>query len=518
MQRNPSLLADNSFDLLILGGGITGAGIALDATLRGWRVALIDKGDFASGTSSASSKLIHGGLRYLEQGQFRLVYEALHERRLLLANAPHLVRPLRFLIPFTAGSRVPPWQWRLGLTLYDLLAGRANLQRSGALNLGQLRTALPALQTDLLSGGAHYFDAQMDDARLCLAVLRTAARQGACIANYIEAVGFARTGQRLTGVRAVDRLSGAAFVIRARQIVNAAGPWVDAVCQLAGAGNGPLLEPTKGTHVLVPNQPGLSAGLLLLHPRDGRVFFVLPWFMTDPAQRPDKLLLGTTDTRTTAGPDGLASTVDEHAYLIEGFNHYFRQKLQLPDVLGSFAGLRPLLRARGGEPSSRSREFRVVEGPTGLISVVGGKYTTYRHMAEIVTDAVARRLGRRGPCRTQQYPLDEAPSEDWQEFFAAGQRDLAEKFGLTTATARHLLGRYGTHAADVARYLEQAPKLARPLVPGEPEIGAEWAYQRDCEMAVYPADHWLRRTRLGLYRPEVLQRSGAAGTSDPVAS
>src|ERR1700722_12721812 len=206
MKRDTRPLADSTFDLLVLGGGITGAGVALDAALRGLRVALIDKGDFASGTSSVSSKLVHGGLRYLEQGDFGLVWEALHERRRLLANAPHLVRPLRFVLPFYEGARVPAWKWRAGLMLYDLLAGSGNLHRSRLLSRGSLRQEFPALHPSGLSGAAQYYDAQMDDARLCIEVVRTAAVHGARVANYVEAVGFEWSS--LATVRAVDHLGG----------------------------------------------------------------------------------------------------------------------------------------------------------------------------------------------------------------------------------------------------------------------------------------------------------------------
>src|SRR5690242_18824888 len=284
MKRDVGALAGETFDLLILGGGITGAGVALDAALRGLRVALIDKGDFASGTSSVSSKLVHGGLRYLEHGDFRLVYEALHERRRLLRNAPHLVRPLRFVLPFYAGARVPPWKWRVGLTLYDVLAGAGNIHRSRSVVTTRLHRDLPHLRTKELLGGAEFYDAQMDDARLCLEVVRTAALHGAAVANYVEAVAFERAGGLITGVQARDHVLGGELVIRARQVVNATGPWGDRLRQLAGDDSGPLLRPTKGVHLIAPDL-GLTAAFLLLHPADGRVFFVIPWL--------GKTLLGT---------------------------------------------------------------------------------------------------------------------------------------------------------------------------------------------------------------------------------
>jgi glycerol-3-phosphate dehydrogenase len=488
MRRVPEALAGETFDLLILGGGITGAGVALDACLRGYRVALIDKGDFAGGTSSVSSKLVHGGLRYLEHGDFHLVYEALHERALLLRNAPHIVRPLRFFIPHYAGARVPAWKFRIGLALYDLLAGQANIARGRPLTRRELldRTGL---RTPGLAGGAAYFDAQMDDARLCIEVLRTAAEHGVVLVNYLEAVAFDSGA-----VRAIDRLHGGELTVRARQVVNATGPWVDAVCRLAGDTSGPHLQPTKGVHLVVPAR-GLPAAFLLLHPADGRVFFVIPWM--------GKTLIGTTDT-FGAAPDSLSVTEADVAYLLQGHNHYLEPALNPAAVLGSFAGLRPLIRARPGDPSALSREFRLIESASGLISVAGGKYTTYRRMAEVVTDRVAHRLGRARRCATRQFHLDGTPAGSWADFADRATARIAAAHNLSVATARHLLDRYGRRADEIAAYTRSDPALAQPVVPDEPEIAAEFAYQRDHEMAAQPADFLLRRTRLGLFHPNLL--------------
>ena len=494
MRRVPEALTDGTFDLLILGGGITGAGVALDAALRGLRVALIDKGDFASGTSSASSKLVHGGLRYLEHGDFRLVYEALHERRRLLRNAPHLVRPLRFLVPFYAGTRVPPWKWRVGLVLYDVLAGRGNLDRSRGRTAKRLERDFPGLRRDGLRGGAEYSDAQMDDARLCIEVLRTAAQHGAVVANYVEAVGFERAGGTISAVRAVDRVGGGELRVRARQALNATGPWADAVRRLAGEEAGPLLKPTKGVHVVAPGR-GLPAAFLLLHPADGRVFCVIPWL--------GKTLIGTTDTEWAGPPDELSVTDADVAYLLEGHNQYLEPAQSAADLLGRFVGLRPLLGASGG-PSERSREFQVSVGPTGLMTVAGGKYTTYRHMAEVITDAVVGRLGVARRCRTGGFALDGAPAGPWEKFAPAAASDLKAVWGLNEEAATHLVNRYGRRAFDVAAWLGRDPALRAPVAPGEPDLLAEVAYQREQEVALTPADFLLRRTRLGLFHPDLL--------------
>ena len=497
MKRILDELTDGPLDLLVLGGGITGAGVALDAALRGLRVALIDKGDFASGTSSVSSKLAHGGLRYLEHGDFPLVYEALHERHLLLRNAPHLVRPLRFVLPFYKGGRVPPWKWRLGLTLYDVLAGSGNIHRSRGLDRGRLLREFPGLRGDNLVGGAAYHDAQMDDARVCLEVVKTAVAHGARVANYVEAVAFERREGIIRGVRAVDRVGGRELAIEARQVLNATGPWVDAVCRLAGDAGEPHLRPTKGVHLVVPER-GLTSAFLLLHPRDGRVFFVIPWL--------GKTLVGTTDTEDVTAPDELTVTPADIDYLLEGHNHHLRPALSAGDVLGHFVGLRPLLRSRPAEPSSVSREFRLFGSPSGLLSVAGGKYTTYRHMAEVITDAVVQRLGLRRRCHTRLQRLDGAPEEPWPTF---RQRTVAgfERAGLAPASARHLVDRYGRRAPEVFAYIEAEPALARCAHPDEPDLAAEFAYQRDHEMALFPADFLLRRTRLGLFHPDRLAAS-----------
>ena len=500
MKRNLDAFTEDPFELLVLGGGITGAGVALDAALRGLRVALIDKGDFASGTSSVSSKLVHGGLRYLEHGDFPLVYEALHERSLLLHNVPHLVHPLRFVLPFYKSDRVPPWKWRLGLTLYDVLAGSGNIRRSRSLDRQRLGREFPGLRADDLAGGAEYHDAQMDDARVCLEVVKTAAAHGACVANYVEAVAFERQDGLICGVHAVDRAGGRELAIAARQVLNATGPWVDAVCRLAGDDGEPHLKPTKGVHLVVPGR-GLTSAFLLLHPRDGRVFFVIPWL--------GKTLLGTTDTEESS-PDHLAVTPADIDYLLEGHNHHFKPSLSAGDVLGHFAGLRPLLGARPADPSSRSREFRVFGSPSGLLSVAGGKYTTYRHMAEVITDTVVKRLGMRRRCRTRRQLLDGAPEGPWPAFRARTVAAL-EALGLDAAAARHLVDRYGRRAPEVAGYVRTNATLAQPAHPDEPDLCAEFAYQRDHEMALFPADFLLRRTRLGLFHPERL----AAGAGQP---
>jgi glycerol-3-phosphate dehydrogenase len=495
MHRDIAALRQGSYDLLVLGGGITGAGVALDAASRGWRVALIDKGDFASGTSSASSKLIHGGLRYLEYGHFSLVHEALRERALLLGNAPHLVRPLPFVVPFYRGQRIGAWRWRLGLTLYDLLAGRANITRSRPCGLGFLRRHAPSLRARDLLGGALFCDAQMDDARLCLAVLQTAARHGACLANYVEAVGFEKHRGAIAGVWAQDRLGGEPFLLRSRTVLNATGPWGDAVTRLAGDEAGPYLQPTKGIHLIAQSRHA-GAAYLLLHPRDGRVFFVIPWH--------GKTLIGPTDTYADAGPDDLQVLPEEVGYLLEAYNHYFDPGLAHEEVMGSFAGLRPLMRALPGDPSAMPREFRLIAAKSGLVTAVGGKYTTFRQMAETMVDFLGQRLGRSGRCRTKTLPLEGTPLEAWHPFFERSVTDIQRRQGIAFDSACHLVNRYGNRVGEVLRTIAATPDGFQRTHPDELDLFGEQAYQRAQEMAQFPDDLFLRRSRIGMYRPQVL--------------
>jgi glycerol-3-phosphate dehydrogenase len=507
VKRDPAKLEEETFDLLIIGGGITGAGVALDAALQGWRVAVVDKADFGSGTSSASSKLVHGGLRYLEHGDFRLVYEALHERHRLLRNAPHLVQPLRFVIPFYAKERIPGWQWRLGLAGYDLLAGRGNIARSRPLSPRAVLHDIAGLRGDVL-GGAAYFDAQMDDARLCLTVIKTAATQGAVVANYVEVREFARQGERITGVVAKDRVSGADLRVRARQILNATGAWIDETCRRTGDESGPHLQPTKGVHIIVGGR-GLRSALLLLHPRDGRVFFVIPWGRTvlhnGQAPGPVNTLIGTTDTESPEGPDSLAVGLHEIEYLLEGFNHYFDPPLGENDVISSFAALRPLIWQRKGSPSARTREYRVFESRGGMLNVAGGKYTTYRQMAEVITRKVAMRLGRPYRPLTRDFALDGAPSEDWDRFEERLVAQLSRQSGLAEESARHLARRYGSRCGEVAGLIADRPELGEAIIPGEPDLRAELAYHVRHEMVVFADDSLRRRTRLLLFHPDARQ-------------
>ncbi|HEV3143636.1 MAG TPA: FAD-dependent oxidoreductase, partial [Gemmataceae bacterium] len=329
----------------------------------------------------------------------------------------------------------------------------------------------------------------MDDARICLEVIQTAWQHGAKVANYVGAVDFEHRNGMIQSVQVRNRIGNREGVIHARQVLNATGPWVDAVEKLAGGSGRERLQPTKGVHLVLPNL-GLSSAFLLLHPVDGRVFFVIPWMR--------RTLLGTTDTFASESADRLTVTPSEEEYLLAGYNHHFDQPFKAEHILGRFAGLRPLLKADAHHPSARSREFAVWEGPGGMLSVGGGKFTTYRHMAEIITDAVSRKLGYSVGCRTRHLKLTGAPVEPWHTFVEREVKAFSRR-GLRPEIAHHLMNRYGRHARNVAAVALATPRGLDRIVPDEPELLGELEYQKHAEMAMLPEDHWLRRTRLGLY-------------------
>ena len=477
-------------DLLVIGGGITGAGIARDAALRGLRVALVEARDIGSGTSSRSSRLIHGGLRYLEQGRLRLVLESLRERATLLRLAPHLIRPLPFVLPFFRGDRVPRWKARLGLTLYDALAGRGNVRRHRTLGKRALLEIEPLLREPGLTGGALYYDAQCDDARLTLGVVRAAASAGALVATYTRVVALLREGNRVTGALLRDEPSGTTAELRARVVINAAGPWVDEIRRLEDPEARPILRLTKGAHVVVPQaRIGNRHAVIFTTPLDGRVLFILPWG--------DATYLGTTDTDWTAPPGEVSADPADLIYLLRSANALFPGAHLAPeDVRSSWAGLRPLLAAEPGAPSRLSREHRVVTGPFGMITIAGGKLTTFRSMARAVVDRALASLGEpagTSTSRSDREPLPGGEGVVTNEFMARGL-DL----GLPQPTVSYLLRQYGTETPALYTLCRQRPELAAPLHPGHPAIGAQVVFAAEREYALTPADVLERRTRLAL--------------------
>ena len=481
-------MASDVHDVLVIGGGITGAGVARDAAMRGLRVALVDGGDFAHGTSSRSSCLIHGGLRYLEHGWLRLVFEASRERRTLLRIAPHVVRPRRFVFPVHQGARVRRWQIWAAVWLYDILALFRNVGRHRLLSKAGVLRIETLLKDRGLLGGAAYFDAQCDDARLTLATVRSAHRHGARCANYARVVALEKADGRVRGALVEDVLTGRRFAVRAHSVVNATGPWSDTLRRLDEPTAAPTLRPTKGAHVTVPQRRiGNAGAVTFTSPVDGRVMFVLPW--------DDVTLIGTTDTDSTDSPDAVSADHDDVVYLLRSANALFPDaRLHDADVVAAWAALRPLLDVPAESASSVPREHRITEEPSGMITVAGGKLTTYRVMAAQTVAVVAKQLhgldGRHVPAGADT-DLEPLPGGEISDI---GQvADELVKEGLDAGMARHLAGTYGAEAAAVAHIAQGDLALASPLVVGGRWIRAEVVHQARREMAMSVSDVLTRR-------------------------
>ncbi|WP_047871817.1 glycerol-3-phosphate dehydrogenase [Nocardiopsis sp. RV163] len=481
-------MADEELDVLVVGGGIVGAGIALDAVSRGLSTALVEARDFASGTSSRSSKLIHGGLRYLEQFDFELVREALHERGLLLTTiAPHLVRPVPFLFPFSHH-----WERAYigaGVTLYDALAmsSRNNrglpthrhLTRSGALRV------FPALKRSALAGAIQYWDCQVDDARLVTSVLRTAAGLGAKIASRAQAVGFLREGEHVVGATVADLEGGGERRVRARQVVNAAGVWTDDIQEMVGGRGQIHVSASKGIHLVVPrDRIQASSGMILRTEKS--VLFVIPWGR--------HWIIGTTDTAWDLDKENPAASRADIDYVLDHINQVLRTPLGRDDVEGVYAGLRPLLTGESEETSKLSREHTVAHPVPGLVLIAGGKYTTYRVMAKDAVDAVAHGLGNGIPASvTDRLPL--VGADGYWALYNQRHR-LARNSGLHVSRVTHLLRRYGSSVHDLLDLIRERPDLGRPLAHAEDYLRAEIVYAVEAEGARHLEDVLSRRTRI----------------------
>jgi glycerol-3-phosphate dehydrogenase len=496
-----SRLATERFDVLVIGGGITGAGAALDAASRGLRVALVEARDLASGTSSRSSKLVHGGLRYLEQRDFKLVYEALRERDLLVSKlAPHLVRPISFLYPLYKKVVERPYVGA-GLALYDAMEGtrrpvphHRHLTVRGALKLA------PALSPARLAGAMLYYDAQVDDARHTLTVARTAAAHSAVVATRVSAVELLRgpDGIRVTGARVRDEETGRLLDVSAEAVVVCAGVWTDLVHELAGVRAGYRVRMSKGVHIVVPRE-AVRADTGMIVRTEKSVLFFIPWG--------ERWIVGTTDTEFSGDRAEPAATEEDVEYILTAANRVLAQPLRRSDVIAVYAGLRPLVAAeqsngskaskgpRGSKPTTKLSREHVVDVPVpGLASIAGGKLTTYRLMARDVVDAAVADFGREIPASvTDQVPLLGA---DGLAAVRAGAGRLAEDYQVPRAAVEHLLDRYGTLAGEVLDLIRADPGLARPLAEGHPYLGAEVAYAVTHENALHVEDVLVRRMRL----------------------
>jgi glycerol-3-phosphate dehydrogenase len=490
-------MADGELDVLVVGMGATGAGVALDAASRGLRVAVVDKGDLASGTSSKSSKLVHGGLRYLENYEFGLVREGVVERQLLMRLAPHLVRPMDFLYPVwpdTAKRRL----LGLGLTTYDVFAFAAlgtrggEIRRHERITAGEAVALAPALADSELAYSYRYGDCATDDARLVLSVVQAARRFGALTVPYAEVVGLLKDDSgRVTGATVRDRLGDGEVEVRARHVVNATGVWVDHLQGLEQPGRPPVVQPSKGVHVVVPRErlPLLQASILLPSKQgDGRSMFAIPWGR--------QTILGTTDTPYDGSLEALSLTAADLEYVLAAGNAVFHRELRPDDVLGAWAGVRPLIKNQGSSSMSDiSRRHSLVEGSGGLLTITGGKLTTYRRMAKDVVDRIVARDGRRARCRTDEIQLT------GRRPYAALVAEItaaAAPLGLDAEVAASLVRQSGERASDVLSLVAADPALGAQLSPSAPHLLAEVVSAARAEGACTLEDVFSRRFRLSL--------------------
>ncbi len=506
-------LAEERFDVLVIGGGITGAGVALDAASRGFSVALVEKADFASGTSSRSSKLVHGGLRYLQNFDLGLVREALLERQLMVRLAPHLVKPLPFVVPAFDGAR-PDRLVGIGLNMYDVMAtplrgrrggrrgtGRPNRAgeeeresdwspaRHRVISGGEVEELLPALAARHPTGGYLFYDCQTDDSRLVLTVLGEAERFGAICANRLEVRELARDDGRGTEVRVLDHVAGEQFAVYADHVVNATGVWADQIRpeELHSEAEVPRIVPSRGTHVTL-SQSDLPLGAGAIVPAgEGRSIFALPWL--------GRSLIGTTDNNYEGEIEHVRPSSEDIDYLLDAVNTFFGTSLVPAQLTGAFAGVRPLISSGDTRKSvDISRKAELYETSSGLITITGGKLTTWRRMAKIAVDRVVERDGRDAPCRTEEIPLGQTVDP--------GALPVVE--GVRPEAYEALAGRYGHAAEGVLKLAASRGELAQPIVAGLPDLLAEAPFAARHEQARTVGDVLLRRTRLGLLAARTL--------------
>ena len=493
-QRDEALksLATETFDVLVIGGGVTGVGAALDAASRGLKVALVEASDLASGTSSRSSKLIHGGLRYLEQYDFKLVREALHERELMVSSlAPHLVKPLAFLYPLHEKVRERTYVGA-GLALYDALRG---FQRAlpGHKHISQKKIAeiAPSLRPDIVTGAVKYFDAQVDDARHTMMIARTAARHGAVIATGVKVESLVKDGKRVLGVKARDTETGKLITIKATATVMCAGIWSDELHDLFGLKAGYNVTMSKGVHIVLPKNAIKSKEGIILKTAIS-VLFLIPWA--------DKWIVGTTDTPYTGDRSKPLAERADVEYIINEANKVLKPKLKIEDVIGVYAGLRPLVANKKDSATTKlSREHTVDRSAPGFVSIAGGKYTTYRVMGKDVIDLAGVELRRLiADSVTEKLPIVGADG-----YYALTQQAerIADESGLSVESVIHLLNRYGSLISEVLEVIEEDPKLAKPLTKDLPYLKAEIYYAASHEGARSVDDVISRRTRLAFEAP-----------------
>ncbi len=501
-----SAFESEEFDVVVIGGGITGAGVALDAASRGYSVALVEKADYASGTSSRSSKLVHGGLRYLQNFDLGLVREALLERQLMVNLAPHLVRPLPLLIPAFEGKR-PDRLAGVGLNMYDVMASDRIRRRRGGeeewsperhrtIDAEETKELVPALASREPTSAHLFYDCQTDDARLVLTVLGEAERFGAVCCNSVEATGLIERDGRAAGVLCRDAIGGGEFELAGQNVVNATGVWADRIRpdELHHEAEVPRIRPSRGTHLTLASESLPVVAGAVVPAGSGRSIFVLPWL--------GRTLIGTTDNDYEGALDHVPPSGEDIEYLLDATNSFFGTELSGSDLTGAYAGVRPLIST--GDPKKSvdiSRKAELYETSSGLVTITGGKLTTWRRMAKLAVDRIVEREGREAPCRTQEIPLG-MPA-------AAGELPLVE--GVDEASREALAARYGHAAGDVLKIAAASPELASRVSPDLPDLVAEAAFAARREQTRSVGDVLLRRTRLGLLDAPRLTAPGSEG-------
>ena len=492
-------LDQEQFDVLVIGGGITGAGVALDAAARGYRVALVEKADFASGTSSKSTKLAHGGIRYLPQFDFAMIREGVIERGLMVRHAPFLVRPLPFVIPvyehmpWPSSLPVrPPTDFGLalvldiGLWMYDLMAGRLNIGRHKRISAEETLRRVPKLRRAGLKKALLYYDAQTNDAQLTVTVLRTAAQFGAVVTNYTQITGFTRANGKLNGAVVCDVLTGQEVTVSARHIINATGVFAEQVAALTGDESKATVEPSKGIHLVVARERLRISNTAVVLPEteDGRILYIIPWSA--------RAIIGTTDTGTGDLDDPQASPADI-TYLLKHVNKYLEADLTDDDILSVYAGYRPLVKSRGARAAELSRTHVVLQEVNGMVTIVGGKLTTYRRMAQDTVDVLSKRDGMPTSHPTQKLLLSGAIG--WRSARHAIEA-RGQQLGLAQDSIEHLAFTFGSNAHAVLDLIEKDERLGKRLLSDLPYLLAEVVYACQAEMAMTLEDVLARRTRI----------------------
>lgn len=482
-----STLQSEEFDILVIGGGVNGVGVALDAVTRGLKVALVESQDLAAGTSSRSSKLIHGGLRYLEQYDFKLVREALHERELMVSTqCPHLVKPVSFLYPLTEKVKERTYVGA-GLALYDALRGfKRALPSHKHLTGKTIASISPSLRQDIITGAIRYFDAQVDDARHTMMIARTAARHGAVMATSVRVDDLLRNGKKVTGVTATDLKTGQTLTISAKATIMCAGVWSDELHQRFGLTPGYSVAMSKGVHIVVPQSAIKSKDGIILKTAVS-VLFLIPW--------EDKWIVGTTDTPYEGDRAKPIATQEDVQYILDQANRVLEPQLKSEDIIGVFAGLRPLVANSASSATTKlSREHTVDRPAPGFVSLAGGKYTTYRVMAKDAVDLAVLDLRKIvSESVTEKLPLIGADG-----YFALQQQVLkiADETNLSEATVIHLLNRYGSLISEIIEIISENPEMSERIIPDLPYIKAEILHAASHEGALSVEDVLLRRTRI----------------------